>query len=150
LKHWLHALVPPRRHNTRIMAIFTNKEEEKAAAPKASKKPAAKKKDTKKGTDFGAQLTKSPAYVLKGQRITEKAAYATEQGMYVFEVAQDATKRDVVAVIKSVYNVTPRKVNIVVKQPRAFVARFRGRRGTKSGMKKAYVFLKKGDKIDLL
>lgn len=131
------------------MAIFNTKEDKdttKAAAPK----PTVKKKDTKKTADFAAHLTKGPSRILKGQRITEKAAYATEQGMYVFEVAPDATKRDVCAVIKAVYHVTPRKVNMVVKQPRAFVARSRGRSGTKSGLKKAYVFLKKGDKIDLL
>jgi large subunit ribosomal protein L23 len=73
----------------------------------------------------------------------------TMQSGYVFEVAQDATKRDVLAAVKALYKVTPVKVNIVVKQPRAYVARFRNRRGMKSGMKKAYVFLKKGEKIDI-
>lgn len=130
------------------MAIFSKTEETKEATP--NKAAATKKKDAKKVEGKGANLTKGPSRILKTPRITEKAAYATEKGMYVFEVTQDATKRDVVAAVKAVYNVTPRKVNVVVKQPRKFVSRFRGRSGTKSGMKKAYVFLKKGEKIDVL
>jgi large subunit ribosomal protein L23 len=142
------------------MAIFSKTEEKKGVAKQDEKKAVAKsapKAADKKKADSakasatkGAHLTKSPARILKSPRITEKAAYATEKGMYVFEVAQDATKRDVIAAVKAVYNVTPRKVNVVVKQPRKYVARFRGRSGTKSGMKKAYVFLKKGEKIDLM
>lgn len=133
------------------MAIFSKTEDVKdtTKATKAVAK-AAPKKDAKHAADFGAKLSKGPARILKGQRITEKAAYATAQGVYVFEVAQDATKRDIAAVIKSVYKVTPRKVNIVNKQPRSFVTRVRGRSGIKSGLKKAYVYLKKGEKIDLL
>jgi len=140
------------------MAIFNKKTEEKNktaadvktvkgdATPKtASKKPVAKKPSK----DAGASLTKTPVQILKSPRITEKAAYMTMQSAYVFEVAADATKRDVVAAVTALYKVTPRKVNMVVKKPRAYVARFRNRRGMKSGMKKAYVFLKKGEKIDI-
>ena len=94
-------------------------------------------------------MTKAPAQILLAPRITEKAAYMTVQNAYVFEVSPDATKRDIIAAVKALYGVTPRKVNIVRRQPRAYVARFRNRRGTKRGMKKAYIFLNKGDKIDL-
>lgn len=135
--------------------MFSKKEEEKKnAAPAKAKKeakaaPAKEKKAKKPASDAGAGLTKAPGRILKAPRITEKAAYMTVNNSYVFEVAADATKRDVVTAVKALYKVTPRKVNIVNKQPRAYVARFRNRRGVKSGMKKAYVFLKKGDKIDL-
>lgn len=81
--------------------------------------------------------------------MTEKAVYMSLVHAYVFEVAPDATKRDVVAAIEALYQVKPRKVTIVRKQPRAFVARMRNRRGTKTGMKKAYVFLAKGDKLEI-
>jgi large subunit ribosomal protein L23 len=138
------------------MAIFSKKEEKttKEESPKKApaKKPADKPKEKKAAKPIrggGANLTKVPTRIIKTPRITEKAAYMTVNHTYVFEVAQDATKRDVVAAIKALYNVTPRKVNMVIKRPRAFVSRFRGRRGVKTGMKKAYVFLKKGDKIDL-
>ncbi len=137
------------------MAIFSKKEEQAAKEVSTKKAPAKKadkpkeKKPAKAIRGGGAALTKVPTRIIKTPRITEKAAYMTVNHTYVFEVSQDATKRDVVAAVKALYNVTPRKVNMVTKRPRAFVSRFRGRRGVKTGMKKAYVFLKKGDKIDL-
>jgi large subunit ribosomal protein L23 len=150
------------------MALFSKKEKKEngviknvekddvvAAASKKEKKdePATKvvaEKKTKKSLKSNAaNLTKAPSRILKTPRITEKAVYMTMQHAYVFDVAQDATKRDVMTAVKALYDVTPRKVNIVNKEPRAYVARFRNRVGTLSGVKKAYVFLKKGDKIDL-
>jgi len=125
--------------------------EKQAEAPKQVAKKVVKPKAKRKAASGdGAQLTKTPGRILKSPRITEKAAYMTVQGAYVFEVAQDATKRDVIAAVHALYKVTPRKVNMVRKKPRAYVARFRNRRGMKVGMKKAYVFLKKGDKIDIV
>lgn len=107
-------------------------------------------KKQKKVTKGSVQnSTKAPGYIIRTPRITEKAVYMTMQHAYVFEVATDATKRDVRVAIKALYNVTPRKVNIVYTAPRAYVARFRNRKGLISGLKKAYVFLNKGDKIDL-
>jgi large subunit ribosomal protein L23 len=149
------------------MALFSkDKTEEKKDAPKKEEKKAvatvaekkvkadskpAKQAKAKKPTSSvaGGTLTKTPSRILKSPRITEKAAYMTMQNAYVFEVAQDATKRDIVAVVKALYGVTPEKVNIVNRAPRAYISRARNRRGTKPGIKKAYVFLKKGDKIDI-
>lgn len=145
------------------MAIFSKKEKKEAvpakdAAPASVSKETKKKDTTEKSEDAkakkvvkgaGANLTKAPSDIVKTPRITEKAVYMTVHHAYVFEVAQDATKRDVLQAVKALYDVTPRKINIVNKKPRAYVARFRNRVGTKSGMKKAYVFLNKGDKIDL-
>jgi large subunit ribosomal protein L23 len=119
---------------------------EVAVSEKSEDKVAKKAKKAVKGSAI--HLTKAPSRILKSPRITEKAVYMTMNHTYVFDVAQDATKRDIMTAIKALYDVTPRKVNIVNKEPRAYVARFRNRIGTKSGMKKAYVFLKKGDKID--
>ena len=141
------------------MAIFDKKEEKKEK--KDVKKPVAKKKITKKDapvkdkkaskpkSDAGMNLTKAPERIIKAPVITEKAVKMTMQNAYVFEVAMDATKNDVKTAVKTLYKVTPVKVNIVRKAPRAYVARFRNRRGTKAGVKKAYVFLKKGEKIDI-
>lgn len=123
----------------------TPAEEQVTSAPK-EKAPMKAKKATKASA---VNLTKGPSRILKTPRITEKAVYMTMNHTYVFDVAQDATKRDVMTAVKALYAVTPRKVNIVNKAPRAYVAKFRNRTGMKSGVKKAYVFLKKGDKIDL-
>lgn len=133
------------------MALFTSQEDtsKKDLSAPEKKTRAVAKKATKPSKNAGAKLTKTPGRILKAPRITEKAVYMTLHHAYVFEVAADATKRDVVSAVRALYNVEPVKVNMVVKQPRTYVARSRNRRGVKSGMKKACVFLKKGDKIDL-
>lgn len=86
--------------------------------------------------------------ILLAPRITEKAAIASEsKGVYVFNVAKDATKTTIARAIKTEHKVTPVKVAIVNLPARRVV--FRGRRGVQGGSKKAYVYLKKGDKISL-
>jgi len=91
---------------------------------------------------------KAPNVLLR-PRITEKAALlADKAGVYLFEVHADATKYTIAASVKALYKVTPVKVRTVtISQKNVFV---RGKRGVKKGGKKAYVYLKKGDKIELL
>jgi large subunit ribosomal protein L23 len=88
--------------------------------------------------------------VIVKPRITEKAVRLGEQNVYTFVVRRDATKRDVSAAIKALYNVTPVNVNIVNKTPRQYKSRAKNRVLTEKGMKKAYVYLKKGDTISLV
>jgi len=85
--------------------------------------------------------------VIKRPRITEKAAIASEKGTYVFEVTETATKASVKAAVKELYKVTAVSVNIA-KTPAKKVL-VRGKRGTQSAIVKAYVTLKKGEKIEL-
>lgn len=82
-----------------------------------------------------------------GPRVTEKAAYASEKNIFVFNVAFDANKIEIKKAIKTLYKVTPIKITIVVSKPKTVV--FRGKLGKQSAFKKAYVTLKKGDTIDL-
>lgn len=90
-----------------------------------------------------------PKNVLLRPRITEKAALAADKnGVYVFEVAKDANKNSIKASVKAVYGVTPRMVRVATIPSKAVF--FRGKRGVKTGGKKAYVYLKKGDKIELM
>jgi len=84
--------------------------------------------------------------IIKKPRITEKAGIKSEsQNVYTFEVVSGATKKTVAEAIKMIYKVTPLKVNIVNLPAKNVTAR--GKRGVKSAVKKALVFLKKGDKI---
>ena len=86
--------------------------------------------------------------VIAKPRITEKATQVAEGNVYTFTVLRKATKTQVKEAIVKLYKVTPRKINIVnVKQKQVFV---RGKFGTQAGSRKAYVFLKKGDKIELM
>lgn len=89
------------------------------------------------------------ATVLLKPRITEKAALSADKSnVYVFEVTKDATKKTVIASIKDAYKVTPTSVRLLAI-PRKEVFR-RGKSGMKGGGKKAYIHLKKGDKIDII
>lgn len=89
------------------------------------------------------------SHVLRRARITEKATMQQEGGVYTFNVAVNATKRDIVAAIHAHYKVTPRLVRIV-KVPTKIRRNARtGKMGVKSGGKKAYVYLKKGETMTI-
>jgi len=80
--------------------------------------------------------------ILIKPHITEKATVSAEKSVYVFKIDPKATKRDVEKAFKEKYKVSPLKVSTVtIPAKNVFV---RGKRGKKSGYKKAYVYLKKG------
>jgi len=86
--------------------------------------------------------------ILESPRITEKSAQMTDARVYTFNVAPDATKSEIAKEIKRIYKVVPTRVNIAkAAAKKTFI---RGRRGVKNGVKKAYVFLKDGDKINIM
>ncbi len=85
--------------------------------------------------------------VLIRPHVTEKATVASEHSVYVFVVDPRATKTEVSKAIKELYKVTPTKVTTVTIPAKNVIVR--GKRGLQSGYKKAYVFVKKGDKIDI-
>lgn len=94
-------------------------------------------------------ITIKPDTVLIRPRITEKAALAADRSnVYAFEVTKDATEKSVKASIKEAFKVTPLRVRLL-SIPTKTVFR-RGKVGTKGGGKKAYVYLKKGDKIEVI
>lgn len=82
--------------------------------------------------------------------ITEKAMMQNENRVYTFLVQKRATKHLVRDAVIALYNVTPVSVNIVNKAPRATLSRTRGRMVSEAGYKKAYVYLKAGDTINLV
>ena len=96
-----------------------------------------------------ANLNLKPNNVLLRPRITEKAAIgADKSNVYIFEVAPGATKKSISVSVRETYGVKTRKVRVAaIPSKRVFV---RGKRGVKGGGKKAYVYLKKGDKIELI
>lgn len=102
---------------------------------------------TKKAKKEVAEVKPIANSFVIGPRITEKAAYGAEKNVYVFNVTLDANKIQIKKAIKDQYKVTPTKIAIVVSKPRTVT--FRGKLGTQSGFKKAYVYLKKGDTIEV-
>jgi large subunit ribosomal protein L23 len=102
----------------------------------------AKKTITTQEESKAAQST-----IILAPRITEKASQQSVANAYTFVVAKSATKHTILAEIKKTYKVTPKAINITNMPVRnTFI---RGKHGTQAGMKKAIVFLKKGDTIAL-
>ncbi|MDO8575215.1 MAG: 50S ribosomal protein L23 [bacterium] len=86
--------------------------------------------------------------VIVGPRVAEKSALLSDKNIYTFVVTKDANKYKVYNAIKNKYKVEAVKINITnLPQKRVFV---RGKWGKKSSLKKAVVFLKKGEKIEFM
>lgn len=81
-------------------------------------------------------------------RVAEKSALLSDKGVYTFVVGKDATKNKVAKAVEVKYKVKPVKVNITNLPSKVIFSR--GKWGKKSGVKKAVVFLKKGDKIEFM
>ncbi len=85
--------------------------------------------------------------ILKHARITEKAGMHQSLGVYTFDIARSATKRDVMQAVRALYSVTPRSVRVVSIPVKSRRNARSGKLGNTGGGKKAYVYLKKGDTI---
>ena len=91
------------------------------------------------------------AMVIIRPHITEKASDLSERNVYSFEINKLANKMHVRAAVEKLFKVTPMKIAIIngpvktMKNPRT------GRVQTKKqSIKKAFVYLKKGDKIEFV
>jgi large subunit ribosomal protein L23 len=122
-----------------------------APAPKAARGDAEVSVEKKAGapvmTVAGAKAERA-ARVLVAPRITEKASMLANANVYTFEVAPRATKKDIAQAVKDLYKVSPKAVAIVRTQGKSVRLRSRRGFGKKTDVKKAYVYLKAGDKIE--
>ncbi len=101
----------------------------------------AKKKET--------TTEKKPDVSLIGKpRITEKASMLSGLNVYTFDIVKSLSKGEIKKTIFAIYKVHPVKVN-VLNFPRK-VSMFKGQKGLRGGGKKALVYLKAGDKIELV
>jgi large subunit ribosomal protein L23 len=85
--------------------------------------------------------------VIQSPVITEKATLASELNRVTFNVHLDATKPQIKAAIEALFNVKVEGVNTLIRKGKTKF--FRGRRGTKSDIKKAVVRLAEGHSIDV-
>ena len=93
------------------------------------------------------KLSREAMYqIIRAPVITEKATMLSEHGQFVFRVSGDASKREIKAAIEGLFGVTVLTVNTLVQKGKA--KRFRGRPGTRSDIKKAFVKLAPGQSID--
>ena len=79
--------------------------------------------------------------------ITEKATTASEANAVVFQVRMDSNKPQIKEAVESLFGVKVKAVNTTVTKGKH--KRFRGRPGTRSDVKKAYVTLEDGNTIDV-
>jgi large subunit ribosomal protein L23 len=129
------------------MSLFSRSEKtdtEKAKTAVADTKTAAK-------TPSGAMsIDRDLTRVIEGLRITEKSVKLGDNNVYTFKVRLDATKYQIRDAVIALYSVTPVKVNTVNKKPAKRLSGSKNRMVKVPGMKKAYVYLKKGDSINLV
>lgn len=125
------------------MALFSRKNKAAETEPKETAVVAVPKKRAL-ATD------RDLSQVIKGPRITEKSVGQGDKNVYTFTIDRSATKFSVRDAIKALYGVTPVKVNIVNKLPALRLSGSKNRMVKVPGMKKAYVYLKKGDTINLV
>ena len=79
--------------------------------------------------------------------ITEKSTLVSENNQVVFNVARKATKPEIKAAVEALFGVKVTAVNTAVRKGK--VKRFRGIVGRQSDVKKAFVTLAEGQRIDV-
>ena len=79
--------------------------------------------------------------------VTEKATVASEHNKIVFKVSAKATKPQIKDAIEKLFDVKVKSVNTLVRKGKQ--RRFRGQPATLSDVKKAYVTLEEGQRLDV-
>ena len=88
--------------------------------------------------------------ILKGFRVTEKAANEQAKNKYTFEVADGANAIEIGLAVDNTFKVTVEKVNLMNVKGKVKVSRMsRNNPGVKGKMRKAVVTLKAGDTIQI-
>jgi large subunit ribosomal protein L23 len=79
--------------------------------------------------------------------VTEKSTLGSEHNQVAFEVPLDARKPEIQAAVEGLFKVKVKAVNTLRQKGKT--KRFRGKLGTRSDLKKAYVTLEEGHNIDV-
>ena len=89
--------------------------------------------------------------ILTRPRISEKATFLSNGSgarAYTLEVSRRANKPMIEKAVGKIFKVKPTRVNIINTKPKIVFRK--GKKGIVSGTKKAIVFLKKGEKIEII
>lgn len=95
-------------------------------------------------------MKSNQSHILISPRVTEKGAYLSESGAYIFNVSPSANKQQIAAAILLTYKVSPRMVRVLSIPSKKRMTRGTNRMGKSAGGKKAYVYLKKGETIEIV
>jgi large subunit ribosomal protein L23 len=112
---------------------------------KAEKK--SESKDAKRAAAAAGIVFPKGSAVIR-PRVTEKAGILSEKRIYTFDVRIDANTKQISEAIETAYKVTPIRINVLAVKSKAMFVR--GKSGKTVAGKKAYVFLKEGDKIEFI
>ena len=85
--------------------------------------------------------------VIRKPVITEKSTMASENGAVVFEVDIASSKPQIKEAVEALFGVKVKAVNTTITKGKN--KRFRGIKGTRKDIKKAYVTLEEGNTIDV-
>jgi large subunit ribosomal protein L23 len=85
--------------------------------------------------------------IILSPAITEKGTMVSATNTIVFNVARTATKPDIKEAIEGLFGVKVKAVNTLVRKGKKRT--FKGRTSLLSDVKKAYVTLAEGEKLDL-
>ena len=86
-------------------------------------------------------------YIITSSAITEKGTLISANNQIVFNVASSATKPEIKAAVEGLFNVKVKAVNTLVRKGK--VKRFKGRPALLSDVKKAFVTLADGERLDV-
>lgn len=126
------------------MALFG-----KSKTDKKEKKAAAAVEPQETPTRSRVHADSDVSAVLRSPRITEKATMHQAEGVYTFDVAENATKHSVIQAVAAAYKVVPKKVRIVAVPSKRKRSARTGVKGVTRRSKKAYVYLPKGETITI-
>jgi large subunit ribosomal protein L23 len=85
--------------------------------------------------------------IIKSPAVTEKGTLVSEKNQVVFNVARDATKPEIKKAVEGLFGVKVKAVNTLVRKGK--MRRFRGQPAILSDVKKAYVTLEEGQRLDV-
>lgn len=93
-------------------------------------------------------MTKEHYYdIIQSPAITEKGTLVSEQNQIVFNVKRTATKPEIKKAVEGLFGVKVKAVNTLVRKGKQ--RRFKGQQATLSDVKKAYVTLEEGQRLDV-
>jgi large subunit ribosomal protein L23 len=85
--------------------------------------------------------------VIRGPVISEKGTLVSGNNQVVFNVSRTATKPEIKKAVEGLFGVKVKAVNTLVRKGK--LRRFRGRAALLSDVKKAYVTLEEGSRLDV-
>ena len=85
--------------------------------------------------------------IIRGPAITEKGTLVSEHNQIVFTVARDATKPAIKKAIEGLFGVKVKSVNTLIRKGKQ--RRFKGQLAMLSDVKRAYVTLEEGQRLDV-